>query len=179
VTAPVDSRPASGHHLSDEALETSKLVLELVHVAYATRTADRPPAPSADGHGADGRGPSPHAIRAAIHLHQHGTRTIGELADGLGVSVGWASRIVHELETAGLAARDADPADRRIARVRLTPEAVRLVEGAYRWRGDAIERALAVLDEPGRAAVRAFLRNAVDELAQAGRERGSAPRPGR
>jgi DNA-binding MarR family transcriptional regulator len=174
--APVDNRAASGHHLSDEALETSKLVLELVHVAYATRTADCPPASSADGHGADGRGPSPHAIRAAVHLHQHGTRTIGELADGLGVSLGWASRIVHELEMAGLASRDVDPADRRIVHVRLTSEAMRLVEGVYRWRSDAIERALAVLDEPGRAAVQAFLRHAVDELARAGRERGSAPR---
>ena len=171
----VDTRPASDPDLSREALETSKLVLELIHTAYATRSADCPRGTSTPGR-ADGRGPSPHGIRAAIHLYQHGGRTIGELAEGLGVSVGWASRIVNGLEFAGLAERAADPADRRIVHVRLTPGAIRLVEDVYRWRGDAIERALAVLDEPGRAAVQAFLRRAVDELARAGRERGHAPR---
>ena len=173
--APVDSRAASGHHLSEEALETSKLVLELIHTAYATRSADCPPTRSSADHRSDGRAPSPHAVRAAIHLYQHGNRTVGELAEGLGVSYGWASRIAHELETSGLAARDADPSDRRVVRVHLTSDARRLVDDVYRWRSEAIERALAVLDEAGRAAVQTFLRRAVEELSRAGRERGQAP----
>ena len=171
----VDTR-VSTRDLSDEALETSKLVLELIHITSASRRADCPPTRSATGHGADGPGPSPHAIRAAIHLHQHESRTVGELADGLGVSVGWASRIVHELEVSELATRAVDPADRRVVHVRLTPGAIRLVEDIYRLRAGAIERALLILDEGGRAAVRAFLRHAIDELSRAGRARGQAPR---
>jgi len=172
----VDTDLAGAGGLSEEALETSKLVLELIHTAYANRTADCPPTPSAPARRADGPGPSPHAIRAVIHLHQHPGRTIGELGEGLGISVGWASRIVHELEVAGLIERDVDPADRRVVHVRLTPGANVLVEDVYRWRSGAIETALAALDEPGRAAVRAFLRCAVEELSRAGRARGRAPR---
>lgn len=174
--ASVDTHPTGARDLTRDAFETSKLVLELIHTAYATRTADCPPSRSAAGHPTDGPGPSPHAIRAVIHLHQHGSRTVGELADGLGVSIGWASRIVHELERSGLVARDVDPADRRVVHVHLTPVAIHLVEDVYRLRGEAIERALAVLDGPGRAAVRTFLRHAVDELSRAGHERGPAPR---
>lgn len=51
-----------------------------------------------------------------------------------------------------------------------------MVERAYRWRADAIDRALDTLDEPGRVAVRTFLRGAIDELSRAGRERLPATR---
>lgn len=151
------------HHepLSEDALETSKLVVELVHAALATRDAD---APAARGHASTTRQISPHAVRATIHVYQHGERTIGELASGLGISLGWASRVVSELEGAGMVRRTSDPSDRRVVRVSLAPEAHAIVEGAYRWRGDAIERALSGLDADGRAAVRTFLRRAVDEL---------------
>jgi DNA-binding MarR family transcriptional regulator len=157
---------------SDDALEVGKLVIELVHVAYATRDADASRGSSASGHDRPSPDPdSPHAIRAAIHVYQHGERTVGEIADGLGISLGWASRVVTELESAGMVRRTTDPSDRRIVRIKLTPRAMDMVEGAYRWRADAIDRALARLDAPGRAAVRTFLRAAVDELDRAGRER--------
>jgi DNA-binding MarR family transcriptional regulator len=151
--------------LSDDALETSKLVVELVHAALATRDAD---APAARGRTDTSWRVSPHAVRATIHIYQHGERTIGELATGLGVSLGWSSRIVSELEAAGLVIRTTDPDDRRVVRVTLAPEALAIVEHAYRWRGDAIEHALAGLDPEGRAAVRTFLRRAIDELVAGG-----------
>ena len=156
--------PSVGRHpdpLSDDALETSKLVVELVHAAMATGDAD---APGARGRAGTSWRISPHAVRASIHVYQHGERTIGELAAGLGVSLGWASRVVSELEDAGLVLRTPDPTDRRVVRVSLAPDALAIVEDAYRWRGDAIERALAGLDADGRAAVRTFLRRAIDEL---------------
>lgn len=156
--------------LSDDALETSKLLVELIHVVQASRASTtvggRPHGAAAPGdpHPGGSSAVSPQAIRASIHLYQHGPRTIGELAQGLGVSLGWASRVVSELEAAGLVTRSGDPADRRVVHVSLAPSAIAVVEEAYRWRGDAIERALNGLDAEGRAAVQAFLRRAIEEL---------------
>ena len=107
---------------------------------------------------------SPHAVRAAIHLYQHGQRTIGELAAGLGISMGWASRVVSELEAAGMVSREQDPHDRRIVRTSIAESAKPMIEQAYRWRGEAIERALAGLDKRERAAVRQFLLQGIREF---------------
>ena len=151
--------------ISDDALETSKLVVEFLHVVQSSGgAAASVHAESGLGHGHPKQQISPHAIRASIHLYQHGERTIGELATGLGISLGWASRVVSELEQSGLADRIVDPNDRRVTRVSLAAPAVKIVEQAYRWRGDAIERALAGLDDDGRAAVQHFLRKAIEEF---------------
>jgi DNA-binding MarR family transcriptional regulator len=151
--------------LSNDALETSKLLVEFLHVVQSTGGA------AASTHGVDGPGKgqqiSPHAIRAVIHLYQHGERTIGELAAGLGISMGWASRVVTELGQSGLAERVVDPNDRRVVRVSLAAPALKIVEQAYRWRGDAIERALAGFGAGERAAVQRFLRNAIAEFGTA------------
>ncbi len=174
---------------SDDAIDVGRLLVELIHVVYATRDVDPGTEPDAPGgrpdvhgvepdvHGAElrphrgqsrSRPPvSAHAIRAAMHIGRHGTRTIGELADGLGISIGWASRVVSELEESAMVERMPDRTDRRIVHVSLTPEASAIVDRAYLWRAEAIERALAPLDPVGRAAVRTFLRRAVDELPRA------------
>lgn len=161
--------------LSDDAFEASRLLLELIHVTYASRgtgPTDAYPAEAVPAHGRPA--PSTHAIRAAIHVYQHGERTVGELAAGLGISYGWASRVISELEDAGMVVRQTSETDRRVVRVTLTPEAIAMVENAYRWRGEAVERALASLDADGRRTVTAFLRRVVDELATAGRERADS-----
>jgi len=170
VHSPAARAGADAGPFEADAFEASRLLLELIHVAYATRGVDATAAARWDM-GPDAAPPSTHAIRAAIHVHQHGERTIGELASGLGISYGWASRVVSGLETAGLAARRVDPDDHRVVRVSLTPAASDMVESAYRWRGDAVERALTALDEDGRRAVITFLRRVTHELATAARER--------
>jgi DNA-binding MarR family transcriptional regulator len=171
MTKPVESGPGTLPPISDDAFEASRLLLELVHVAYATRAAET--AAAGVGTGLDPaharRAPSTHAIRAAIHVYQHGERTIGELAEGLGISYGWASRVVTELEATGMLERRADPQDRRIVRVSLTAEATAMVERTYRWRGEAVERALAGMDAEDRLAVTTFLRRVTEELVRAGR----------
>jgi DNA-binding MarR family transcriptional regulator len=177
-----DTPSDDGAAPSDDAIEVGRLLVELIHVVYATRDVDPGTEPDAPGGRPDGHGAEPdphggvprsrppvsaHAIRAATHIGHHGTRTIGELAEGLGISIGWASRVVSELEASAMVVRTPDRADRRIVHVALTPEASAIVERAYRWRAEAIERALASLDPAGRAAVRTFLRRAVDELPRA------------
>jgi DNA-binding MarR family transcriptional regulator len=159
--------------ISDEALETSRLLVEFLHATYATRHQ------RAEAVGGDGAGPgasalastkdapvrppmSAHAVRAAIHVYQHGERTVGQLASGLGISYGWASRVVDELEAARYIVRERDASDRRVVRVRLDEAALEQVERAYAWRGEAVRHALEPLSESERAAVRLFLRRVID-----------------
>jgi DNA-binding MarR family transcriptional regulator len=159
--------------MSDESLETSKLLVEFLHATYATRRQDAGVA------GGDGAGPnskpahpgdalatdhpmSAHAVRAAIHIYQHGVRTVGQLSSGLGISYGWASRVVDELEAAHFIVREPDPSDRRVVRVRLDEVALDRVERAYAWRGEAVSQALQPLTEAERTAVRTFLRRVID-----------------
>jgi DNA-binding MarR family transcriptional regulator len=153
--------------LSDDAFETSQLLLELIHVSYATRAAEAQTAASG-GRSARQAVPSTHAIRAAIHVYQHGERTIGELATGLAISYGWASRVVSELEAQGMLDRRVDASDRRVVRVSLTDEAMDMVERTSRWRGEAVERALAGLDAEERRTVMDFLRRVSVELGDTG-----------
>jgi len=158
----VDARETGA---SDGVLETSRLLVELLHAAYATRHLD-----AADTAGADAPAASSHAIRAAIHIHQHGERTVGQLASGLGISYGWASRVVEELEAYRYVIRERDPEDRRVVRVRLDPDALELVERAYRWRGHAVEDALEPLSESERDAIRVFLRRLTESLRESAPE---------
>jgi DNA-binding MarR family transcriptional regulator len=158
--------------ISGGALETSQLLVEFLHAAYATRHLDADAAPSLAGeeseagrvHDTASVDVSTHAVRAAIHVHQHGERTVGQLASGMGISYGWASRVVDELEAAGYLIRERDSEDRRVVRVRLNPEKLSEVERAYRWRGRIVEQALEPLDEPEREAVRKFLRRVTELL---------------
>jgi DNA-binding MarR family transcriptional regulator len=153
---------------SDDAIDVGQLLVELIHVVYATRDTDASGETSTHG-GEPLTRPavSAHAIRAAMHIGRHGSRTIGEIADGIGISIGWASRVVSELEASGMVVRGSDPGDRRVFRISLSEEATDVVERAYLWRAEAIDRALAPLDAAGRAAVRTFLRHAVEELPRA------------
>ena len=107
---------------------------------------------------------TPHAVRATIHLFQHGQGTVGELAEGLGVSMGWASRIADELERVGHILRERDALDRRVVHLRLSPAATRLAEDMYLERGRAVADALAVLQPQEREAVRRFLTRLIEEL---------------
>lgn len=169
----------------DDALAVGMLLIELIYVVYASREPDHgadpgvgttaPGDPSAAaGDSAGARPPvSPHAIRAAMFLWQRGPCTIGELAEGLAISMGWASRVVSELESSGMVVRSADPTDRRIVRVSLSPQARSVVQRAHLWRAVAIDRALDGLDDEARATVRTFLARAIDELSRAHRERRS------
>jgi DNA-binding MarR family transcriptional regulator len=152
-------------------------LVEFLHAAYATRRLD---AEAAGGDAADGRerthgtasvALSTHAVRAAIHVYQHGERTVGQLAGGLGISYGWASRVVEELEAAGYATRERDANDRRVVRVRLDPAKVEEVERAYHWRSDSVEAALEPLTEAERAATRLFLRRLTNLLREDDAER--------
>ncbi len=177
-TGSTGSGPARPRPAGREALEISKLLVEVLQLGHAGRRSTEAPGAVATAGGAEADArfhaahaqatsggypaaiPAPiasHVIRAAIHVYTHGPQTIGQLAAGLGVSQGWASRVVDEMEQAGYLARERDPQDRRVVRVSLVPAAVERVERAYTWRGDSVEAALEGLSADERAAVKTFL----------------------
>lgn len=155
----------------DEAFETSRLVVELLHAARASRRSPGTEEPLAGGDASAVHAASPsadpisdHVIRASIYLYQHGERTVGQLAAGLGISRGWASRVAEELVARGHAAREDDLGDRRVVRLRLTEQALAEIERAYRWRGDVVAAALAEHAPRERDAIRRFLRRVAEGL---------------
>jgi DNA-binding MarR family transcriptional regulator len=150
----------------DEAFETSRLVVELLHAAHASRRSGDAPPDGPDGVGSHDAPASDHAIRAAIYLYQHGERTVTQLAAGLGISRGWASRVAEELVERGHTAREGDPGDRRVVRLRLTERSLAEIERAYRRRGDVVAAALAEHGPAERAAIRRFLRRVATGLAE-------------
>jgi DNA-binding MarR family transcriptional regulator len=82
---------------------------------------------------------------------------VGELATGLGISLGWASRVADELVTNGMAVRERDPADRRIVHLRLTASAREFGEEMYRVHSEAIGQALGRTEPADRAVIVDFL----------------------
>jgi DNA-binding MarR family transcriptional regulator len=101
---------------------------------------------------------SPHQVRVVMALVKQPGRTISELAEAVGISLGWASRVVEELEAIGHVQRERDAEDRRIVRVSLTPSVQALAENMFRQRGEVVTASLAELSPDERAAVERFLR---------------------
>ena len=125
-------------------------------------------------------------IKATGYLAQHGRRSVGEIAHGLGVSLPSASEIVDRLVERGLAERGPNPADRRQVLVWLTPEAQRFKEEMRALRSAQVRAALGRL-EPAEwpvfvrsleALVEALRPDPVAPTAPVGTEPTAPPLPG-
>jgi len=91
--------------------------------------------------------------------------TMGELAGGLGIRVNAATGLAERLVQHGLLEREADPADRRLVRLRLTESGRRAREACRRERRRRVDEALQRLstDEQGQiAAALVLLHSALD-----------------
>lgn len=73
-------------------------------------------------------GITPSQLSALVSIEREGPVTLGALAGLEGVQPPTMTRIVAGLEENGLVVREVDPADRRIARVRLSQQGRRLLE---------------------------------------------------
>lgn len=82
---------------------------------------------------------------------------VGEIARNLGVKVPSATEQIIKLERAGLVRREADPADSRAVRVKLTPEGHAAVESANARRNAVMAGILGSLTDPERQALAAAL----------------------
>jgi DNA-binding MarR family transcriptional regulator len=83
--------------------------------------------------------------------------SVGELAEGLGLSVAAMSRSVDGLVKRALVERAEDPADRRIKRVRTTPRARRAYQRIVAVRVATLERLIESLTNDERAKLAAAL----------------------
>jgi len=82
---------------------------------------------------------------------------VGEIARNLGVKVPSATEQIIKLERAGLVRREADPADSRAVRVRLTPEGHAAVESANARRNAVMAGILGSLTDTERQALAAAI----------------------
>ncbi len=116
---------------------------------------------------------SAHQGRILAFLDKADPVMVGELADHLGVTASTMSLTLGRLEAAGYIRRDRDPADRRVANVRLTEAGVRARDARRELDPDRLGRMLSLL-EPAerREALRALalLAAAADRLVQRERE---------
>jgi DNA-binding MarR family transcriptional regulator len=109
---------------------------------------------------------SPKLVRALLYLAQHGGRamTVGELAEGIGISLGWASRVADELVSIGLLDRIRNEHDRRVVQLQLTQSASGICERLWSDREGAIVAALSEVSPEERPVIAQFLRKLATEL---------------
>jgi DNA-binding MarR family transcriptional regulator len=91
-------------------------------------------------------GITPSMLSALSTLDRRGTLTMGDLCAAEQVQPPTMTRIVAALLEAGLIAREADPADGRVAWVRLTPEGRKLLERSRGRKEAYLAKALRDLD---------------------------------
>jgi DNA-binding MarR family transcriptional regulator len=91
-------------------------------------------------------GITPSMLSALSTLDRQGTLTMGDLCGAEQVQPPTMTRIVAALLEAGLIAREADPADGRVAWVRLTSEGRKLLERSRGRKEAYLAKALRELD---------------------------------
>jgi DNA-binding MarR family transcriptional regulator len=83
---------------------------------------------------------------SALSVLMSGPKTLGELAAAEQVRPPTMSRLVSEMERAGVARKTNDRDDARVVRVRATPKGLRALSRGRSMRIEAIERLLSELD---------------------------------
>jgi len=94
---------------------------------------------------------------ALVTIERQGPITLGQLAAGERVTPPSVTRMVAKLERLGLAHREVDPGDRRIAYVSVTAEGKRTLQRSRTRKTAFLARQLRKLDESEVEAVRAVL----------------------
>lgn len=93
-----------------------------------------------------GSGVTPSQLVALASIERAGPITIGELGQAEQVQPPTMTKIVGALVEAGLVSREADPEDRRVAWLRVTPAGARLLERSRSRKDEYLARRLRGLD---------------------------------
>jgi DNA-binding MarR family transcriptional regulator len=101
-------------------------------------------------------------------LHVHGPMRVSEVAARLGIDLSVASRQVAALVAAGHVLREADPADRRAHRLRLTPAGERALRLSHERQVAAFGRVLDDWSEADVADLTHLLARLREDFARAG-----------
>lgn len=96
--------------------------------------------------GARREGISVAQVKALVHLAEYGPLTMGELAEGLRVTMPSATGLVNPLVDMGYVVRERDREDRRVVQVRLADRARKLANQILVQRRAEVERALQRMD---------------------------------
>jgi DNA-binding MarR family transcriptional regulator len=96
-------------------------------------------------------GLTPSQLSALTAVERHGPVTLGALADHEQVAPPSITRVVVKLETDGLVMRLADPADRRVTKVAVTPKGRNLLGTSRRRKTEWLTTRLEDLDVEQRA----------------------------
>jgi DNA-binding MarR family transcriptional regulator len=86
-------------------------------------------------------------IRALVHLAQYGRQTMGDLAEGLQITMASATGLIKPLVALGYVVRTHDDDDRRVVWVELSPQAQSMADTILAARRLEVERALAGMDD--------------------------------
>jgi DNA-binding MarR family transcriptional regulator len=89
---------------------------------------------------------TPAQIRALSFLEYNQTKTVGELAELMGVTISTASGLVDKLVDENLVERSMNPEDRRQVLIRLAPAAVAIKDEIRGIRRRQVKAALGTLD---------------------------------
>jgi DNA-binding MarR family transcriptional regulator len=106
-----------------------------------------------------------------------GPRTVGSLAERMGVSQQAASKAVVDLERRGYVRREADPDDGRARLVGLTERGEAAIEAGRRHRAAVVEELASRLGPPRVEATRRTLVDALEALGGTAAVRGRRVRP--
>jgi DNA-binding MarR family transcriptional regulator len=111
-------------------------------------------------------------IRALMYLEQHlgGTGSVGELAKGLVLTLGWASRIAEALAWDGLVDCVRDKRDRRLVHVKLTEKGVSTACVLSASLKGPVVTALGEMQPEQRKVIRKFLQRFTTELNRQAKE---------
>lgn len=97
---------------------------------------------------------SPTLTSALVSVERHGPLTLGHLAELERVTPPSVTRVVAALERAGLARRETDAGDRRVARLSITPKGAQLLQRNRTRKTEYLARRLDALGEADLVAVR-------------------------
>jgi DNA-binding MarR family transcriptional regulator len=86
-------------------------------------------------------------VSTLFRLYHHGSSSVNELADHLGISMAGVSQLLDQLIEAGYLNRSEDPSDRRVKLISLTERGVTAVEASKNARHHWINE-LAILFTP-------------------------------
>ncbi|MBI2862112.1 MAG: MarR family transcriptional regulator [Chloroflexi bacterium] len=114
-------------------------------------------------------------VWALMLLAQEGSKTVGEVAQGVGVSCPAATELVDRLEQRGAVQRVRSPQDRRKVLVQLTPKHAEVIRAAVAERRDRVASALEQLTSQEQESLVRGLRLIVRALAEPYRERVASP----
>ncbi len=128
--------------------EVIKVLPEVAHVLRRAAAGDAAAMHLAAGPpGAAAPEVSAAQLRALVHLAQYGPQTMGELAEGMQITMASATGLVKPLVEIGYVTRTRDPQDQRVVRVVLSEPAQEMARRILAERRHDIEEALSGMSD--------------------------------